>query len=369
MKISDIRTYIVKIPLREPVQFSWEPLPNAQFEFALIEVSNDRGTKGYSATQFTAQTEVAIRGLKPLLRGIEVEDFLANDRLLELGSWFFGRVGAIEVALWDLLAKEANLPLYKLFRGNRRRVRVYASTGRLTRAEEIISLIRKYYDMGINVVKIRFHRRNIEDDLNIVKEIRKEFGDQVRIAVDANQAWGLTPPYWSRNDALRVAKELERYDVVWLEEPLFKDDIEGYSWLRRKTNVKIAGMELEHNFSIFKRFIEENALDIVQADSIYSNGINECVKIALLAQINGLLFLPHAWDPGLGWLANLHLTASLPESLTPFLETPLDPLWWFNDVIQFAFKEEIKIENGYVTLPEKEGLGIDLDMEKIKKFT
>jgi len=87
-----------------------------------------------------------------------------------------------------------------------------------------------------------------------------------------------------------------------------------------------------------------------------------------MAQVNGLLFLPHAWDPGLGWLANLHLTASLPESLTPYLETPLDPLWWFNDVIQFAFKEGIEIQNGYVRVPEKEGLGIELDMEKIKKF-
>ena len=134
MKISDIKTYRVKIPLRESIQFSWEPFPNTHFEFILIEVVNSKGIKGYSATQFTAQTEVAIRGLKPLLKGLDVEDFLANDRLLELGSWFFGRIGAIEVALLDLLAKEENLPLYKLFRGNRKRIRVYASTGRLAKA-------------------------------------------------------------------------------------------------------------------------------------------------------------------------------------------------------------------------------------------
>ncbi len=368
MKISDIKTYRVKIPLRESIQFSWEPFPNTHFEFILIEVVNSKGIKGYSATQFTAQTEVAIRGLKPLLKGLDVEDFLANDRLLELGSWFFGRIGAIEVALLDLLAKEENLPLYKLFRGNRKRIRVYASTGRLAKAEEIINLIKKYYDIGIDIVKIRFHRITINDDLNIVKEIRKEFGEQIKIAVDANQAWGLVSPFWNRYDALKVAKELERYNIEWLEEPLFKDDIEGYAWLRRNTSVKIAAGELEHNFWIFKKFIEENALDIVQADAIYSNGISECIKIALMAQVNGLLFLPHAWDPGLGWLANLHLTASLPESLTPYLETPLDPLWWFNDVIQFAFKEGIEIQNGYVRVPEKEGLGIELDMEKIKKF-
>ncbi|AOL17421.1 mandelate racemase [Sulfolobus sp. A20] len=367
MKINDIKIYKVKLPLKEPVQFSWEPTINNHFEFSLVIVEGE-GVKGYSATQFTAQTDVAVKGLMPTLKNLDIEDFITNDRILELGSWFFGRVGPIEVALWDLIAKKENLPLYRLFRGNRKEVKIYASTGRLMKSNELINLMKKYYELGIDLVKIRFHRPRIEDDFDIIKQIRREFGNSIKIAVDANQAWSFVPPFWNRYDALKVAKELERYEVEWLEEPLFKDDIEGYAWLRRNTNIKIAGNELEYNFSKFKQFIDNKALDIIQADAIYSNGFNECVKIALLSQINNLLFLPHAWDPGLGWLANLHLVASLPENLTPYLETPLDPSWWFDEIIQFGFKDKINIENGYVKVPEKGGLGVELDLEKIKNF-
>ncbi len=269
------------------------------------------------------------------------------------------------MAIWDLIAKKENLPLYRLLGGSRRKVKVYASTGRLLTPEETLKLVKNYYDMGIDVVKLRFRRSRIEDDLEVLKAVKRDF--DVTVAVDANQAWSYTPPYWSRKQALKVARELEKYDVAWLEEPLYKDDVEGYRWLRNNTTVEISGGELEHRLQRFRMLIESGAFDIVQADAVYSNGIAECRKVAVLAESHGLKFMPHAWDPGLGWLANLHLAASLPEKLCPYIETPLDPLWW-NEVMFGVLDGSIEIENGYAKLPKKPGLGLEPDEEKLRKF-
>ncbi len=366
MRLDDLRVHTLAIPLREPVQFSWEPFPRPVYVFSIVEVESG-GHMGYSAIEFGAAYKQFLETtVKMVVQGLNMEIEEIDPRLLEIGSWAIQRLGALEVAIWDLVAKREGLPLYKLLGGSRRRVKVYASTGRLLSAEETLELVEKYAEMGINVVKLRFRREKIEDDLEVLKAVVRDFPD-LRLAVDANQAWSYTPPYWSRKQALKVARELEKYDVLWLEEPLWKDDIEGYRWLRENTGIEIAGGELEHGLQRFRMLIENGAFDIVQADSVYSNGIAECRKIAALAEVFELKFMPHAWDPGLGWLANLHLAASLPEKLCPYIETPLDPLWW-SDVMFGVLNGNVEIEKGYAKLPEEAGLGLEPDEEKLKKF-
>jgi L-alanine-DL-glutamate epimerase-like enolase superfamily enzyme len=355
--------------LPETIQFSWEVLPHSDYTFSIIEVEGDNGIKGYSATEL-GRTYVSFVNsyVKPLLVGLQIDVELLPQRFFELGSWLLQRTGALEVAIWDLIAKSHNLPLYKMLGGTRKKVKIYASTGRLLDPKQTVELINEYYNKGIDVVKIRFRRNNIKEDIEVIKEIRKVFGESIKVAVDANQAWCFTPPYWNRSTALKVAKELEKYEVEWLEEPLYREDIEGYKWLKERTNVRIAGGELEFGLSRFKLFINYRALDILQADAIYSNGFRECKTVASLAESNGLEFLPHAWDPGIGWLANLHLAASLPEHLTRYIETPLDPPWWFENVLFSITREKIMIEDGYAVLPEGNGLGVEIDEEKLRKY-
>jgi L-alanine-DL-glutamate epimerase-like enolase superfamily enzyme len=366
MKLGDLRVHTLALQLREPVQFSWEPFQHPFYIFSVVEVESE-GIKGYSAIEFGAAYKQFLETtVKMTVQGLNIDIEQIDERILEIGSWAIQRLGALEVAIWDLIAKKHGLPLYRLLGGNRKKVKVYASTGRLLNIGETVKLVEKYYDMGIDVVKLRFRRNDVKDDIEVLKAVRKEFGD-ICIAVDANQAWSYTPPYWDRKDALKVARELEKYDVAWLEEPLFKDDIDGYRWLRDKTTVPISGGELEHGLQRFRILIENRCFDIVQADAVYSNGISECRKVAALSEAFGLKFLPHAWDPGLGWLANLHLAASLPEKLCPYIETPLDPLWW-REVMFGILQNEVLIENGYAILPEEPGLGVEVDEEKLKKF-
>ncbi|WP_269112944.1 mandelate racemase/muconate lactonizing enzyme family protein [Sulfolobus acidocaldarius] len=303
MKVKDVKVHVLKVPLPEPIQFSWEPLPHQDYTFSLIELEGENGVKGYSAIELGSTYKAFINTyVRPLLINLQIDLELIPDRFLQIGSWLIQRTGALEVAIWDLIAKSNQLPLYKMLGGKRKKVKVYASTGRLMDVKETIDLINDYYSKGIDIVKIRFRRNSIKDDLALLREIRKTFGDSIRVAVDANQAWTFTPPYWDRMTALKVAKELEQYDVEWLEEPLYREDIEGYRWLRERSNIKISGGELEYDLSRFKAFVDSKALDIVQADAVYSNGIRECRVIASLAESHNLEFLPHAWDPGMGWV-------------------------------------------------------------------
>ncbi|AIG99086.1 MULTISPECIES: mandelate racemase/muconate lactonizing enzyme family protein [Archaeoglobus] len=366
MKLGDLKVHTLAIPLREPIQFSWEPFPHPVYVFSIVEVEAG-GFKGYSAIEFGAAYKHFLETtVKLTIQGLDIEIEDVDARLLEVGSWAIQRLGALEVAIWDLIAKREGLPLYRLLGGGRRKVKVYASTGRLLSAEETVKMVEKYAELGIDVVKLRFRRERINEDLEVLKAVAREFSD-VKISVDANQAWSYTPPYWSRKKAMKVAKELENFEVLWLEEPLWKDDVEGYRWLRENTSIEISGGELEHGIQRFRMLIEGGAFDIVQADAVYSNGIQECRKVAALAEAFNLKFMPHAWDPGLGWLANLHLAASLPEKLCPYIETPLDPLWW-NEVMFGVLNGEVELEKGYAKLPEQPGLGFEPDEEKMKKF-
>jgi len=369
VRLRDLIVHTVALPLKESVMFSWEPLPHSVYVFSIVEAIGDNGLSGFSAIELGLSYKHYVEGLvKALLLGADLEK-LPMDRVLEVGSWFASRLGAVEVAMMDLTAKSLGKPLCSLIGGPvRSRVRIYASTGRLMGPDDTVNAIERYREMGIELVKIRFGRTNIADDVEVIRRVWNEFKGSVKIAVDANQAWRVTPPFWNRRMALRVARELEKYEVEWLEEPLFKDDLEGLRWLRSKVDVPIAGGELEHGIHRFKQIIESEAYDIINADAIYSNGIREVMGVANLANSHGLTFLPHAWDPPLGYLANLHVAASLSETLTPYLETPLDPPWWFESLFSMLTGRPI-LNNGYVDVPNGPGLGFEPNMDLVRKYS
>jgi L-alanine-DL-glutamate epimerase-like enolase superfamily enzyme len=118
------------------------------------------------------------------------------------------------------------------------------------------------------------------EDVKVLRELKKLYGDSVKFAVDANQALAAFPPFWDRWTALRVAEELYQLDVLWLEEPLYREDVEGYAWLRSKSRVPIAGGEAEYGFSNVLKRIDVGMYDIVQYDATLDNGIYEALIVA-----------------------------------------------------------------------------------------
>jgi len=353
MRITDIKAYNVLYPLKHKIQFSWEPYQHDFLIYTIIEVSDEEGFKGYSAIEFGPAYKAYLEGtVRMILQNIEFDNIRDLSRLIEVGSWIYMRLGPLETAIWDLIGRKEDKPIYKLIGGGRKRIKVYASMGRLLNVEKASKLIEEYIDLGIDLVKIRLRRNDINED--------------IKFAADANQAWSIHPSFWDRFDALKIAEELYSLGFEWIEEPLYKEDLDGLRWLREKVNIPIAFGELEHGLSRFKTIIKEGLCDIVQSDAVYGNGITESLNIASLADASGLKYIPHAWDPGIGWLHNLHLASSLPENLTEYIETPLDPEWWF-DTIFYMVDGKPEINDGYVEVPDGPGLGFKVDFNKLKK--
>lgn len=286
-----------------------------------------------------------------------------------LGS---GSCGGLEIALWDIIGKAANKPVYKLLGAHRDRVMAYAATGQLKSAEELASEAVEFKKRGIKAIKLRLHRPNPEDDLDVVRAVREAVGDDMNILVDANQNnVSINYSYWSRRTALRVAEELEMLDVYWLEEPLPRTDLEGLAELSASVDVYIAGGEHCTNIYEFRDALFAGAYDIVQPDVILGNiGITGIRKISVIADSVGRLIAPHVCGGGNN---GIFLAATLQAIGTidncPFIEYTLDPPALIPEVLQLILKEPILIdEEGFVEIPPKPGIGIEINEEAIAEY-
>jgi L-alanine-DL-glutamate epimerase-like enolase superfamily enzyme len=189
--------------------------------------------------------------------------------------------------------------------------------------------------------------------------------------VDGNWGWYLPGDLrigaWDRKTARTVAKALEDYDIFWLEEPLYAYDYDGFAELRQHTNIRIAGGELNQGLHEFQTYFEKKSFDVYQPDCTFAGGITVAKKVAGMAEAAGFLFAPHTWTNGIGFAANLQVAASV--SNCPFLEYPWEPN--FTEAERdFMFTEPFTFDKeGYVHVPDKPGLGFDLDEERLKALT
>ncbi len=369
IRIIDVKGYTLLYPLPYTIKYSWEPFPHDLYICTLVEVTDEAGDKGYSAAEFGPAYKSYLEGIvRTVLQSMEFTTPKDLERLISIGSWIYMRLGPVENAIWDLIARKKGKPLYRLLGGARNKVKVYASMGRIIDVDEASSMIEKYIELGIELVKIRLRRPLIDDDIAFAKALSKRFRGDILFAADANQAWSVTPPFWNKEDAKKVGDKLYELEFEWLEEPLYMGDIQGYRWLREHVDIPIAGGELEHRYEVYKYMVEMDAIDILQSDAVYGDGIVFSQRIAELAWRKNLRYMPHAWDPGLGWLFNLHLSAAYPSSKIRYLEFPFDPIDWPKHMF-FMMENHIEINNGYVEIPEDEGTGFNLNMEAVKKYS
>ena len=175
---------------------------------------------------------------------------------------------------------------------------------------------------------------------------------------------------WSFQRALEVARELERLDVLWLEEPLPRHDYDGLARLRdRLDTLSIAGGECNHGLHEFRLLIDRGCYDILQPDAVISEGIFQLWKVAALAEAAHLQVVPHTWTNGIGLLANLHLAAAIPNC--SHFEFPHDPgSGWTAAAGNQMLAEQPWIDaDGYVQVPDRPGFGFVLDDERIDHYT
>ena len=373
MKITQVSAWLCHYPLPATFYPTWIPgFPQNNNTCLIIEVKTDQGISGYSAgVGFLDEAKALVSLLRAFLLNRDpflVEDFI---RLLRSALFLGYKAWFVEVALWDIIGKATGQPIYKLLGGGPDKLPAYASTGELhppeKRAEEVLAL----KEQGFKAVKLRLKNMEMKDDIRLVEEVRKKVGEDFIIMVDANQGWpihGFGPyPRWSLKRAMETARALEEFNLRWLEEPLYKQDYDGYAQLRKSTTVPIASGEFNVDLYEFRDLISRGCLDIVQPDVTLSTGILNAKKVAGMAEAYNLEFSPHTWTNGLGLVANLQLMASCPNC--PYCEFPYEPPGWIPSARDFMLTEPIEIDQeGYVQVPQAPGLGVELDWEKIKKF-
>lgn len=339
---------------------------------SLVKVSTDEGLTGWGGC-FTSAALVggAVELMWPLLRNESAVEPERVTETLRQATFWQGRGGSVEhaisgidLALWDLFGKACQQPVSRLLGGvYRNKIQPYGSI----LFDEPDPLRRKLHDVierGFRAIKLGwrpFGRRNRRFDELLVRTAREAVGDDVDIMVDA----GGSEQFWPHglNWARETAKMLADYGVVWFEEPLPPDDLEGFVELTKQSPVPIAGGEVLTRRQSFLPWIERNAFDIVQPDCTKNGGLSESRRIAWAAFDHNILVVPHGWNTAVGLAADLQFVASLPVARYVEYLTPCD-------YIEAFLEEPFALDaDGYLPIPSQPGLGIRIDEEKLAHFT
>jgi L-alanine-DL-glutamate epimerase-like enolase superfamily enzyme len=369
----------MKITRVEPVLLSATPAREIRWSggvittvhAALVMVHTDEGLTGLGETYVGIFAPLVVKGivegLEPLLIGEDPRDVARLYQKLASKTLFWGRVGAgistigaIEMALWDILGKSVGKPVCDLLGGAvHPRLPVYASGGLEKPLDELADEMRGYREQGLKGVKVRIGMGRAQD-LEKVRRVREAIGGGMDLMIDAVQ--GHNPEPWTAAEAVRMGLALREFDVRWLEEPCAATDYAGYAHVRRHVPIPIAGGESSTTIHEFRHFFEAGGLDVVQPDVAHAGGILECRKIAALAQSYGVELVFHSWSSSVVLAGNYHLAFATPNCSA--LEYPT----WGYSLRDELFAEPLRFEGGDVLPPKAPGLGIELTDEIRKKY-
>lgn len=263
-------------------------------------------------------------------------------------------LGGIDIALWDLKGKAAQMPLYKLLGGYTDRVDTYIAGGYYEEGkglDELAAEMRDNVALGARAVKIKVGALSINEDVERVKVCREAIGPDIRLMVDANNAY-------RHYQAIEFARKVEPYNLFWFEEPVEPDDYRGQQEITRATSVPIAAGENEYTRYGFRDLIERRAVDILQPDALVMGGITEFMKVAALAQANDLDVSPHGAQE-----VHIHLVAAIPNGLIlEYYRDTVDPMHGK------IWEHELEIDDGFVKAPDRPGLGLEPKWETLEPF-
>jgi L-alanine-DL-glutamate epimerase-like enolase superfamily enzyme len=226
--------------------------------------------------------------------------------------------------------------------------------------------------MGFRTVKLRVHSFDPAEDVAQVETVRRAVGDTVDLGVDANQGWRVAlvddAPLWTLERAVDFARACASLDRRWIEEPLDMYAYDQQAALCRRSDVPIAGGELNGGRHEFKIMLEKGSYDVYQPDATMGGGISDAVRVRDACRERGLGFTPHTWTNGLGFLINLHVHATALGGQP--IEYPYEPPGWIPEARDGILAEPIRVAaDGTVALPDAPGLGIELDEDKLAHYS
>ena len=364
MRIASIETRVYRYPLDPPFTAAWDPVPRTHQDATVVIVRSDDGIEGYASGDALPDQTL----LERLLVGSDPEGTDVHG-ILETVDFHHGRNWILEVAIWDLRGRAHDIPLWSLLGGARDRIGAYASSGELVPPEERARRAVALRRAGVGALKLRLHSQDWRVDLPVIEAVREAVGADLEIMVDANQGWrmpGDVTPRWDLRTASEFARELERLDVYWLEEPLATDDVEGYAALSGN-GLRIAAGEMARTTAEARDLVLRGGVDIVQTDVVLAGGVEGSRRVAAIAERAGCAWSPHTWSNGYGLLANLHVALAL--STCPFLEVPFDPPTWSPERRDWLLPVTLEIgDDGTIGPPPGPGLGVVPDFDELEQY-
>jgi len=381
MQITDIDTILLSCPV--PEEETWRL--GGTREGSYTKGSFQLGSKGVKADTVIVRvhTDEDIAGIgepSPYAGAVPLRDAIVRLRPHLIGKdpfdvdllsipFRYGRrvdrlaMAGVNIACWDIMGKATGRPVCLLLGGwHADRIRVYASGGInwefLRKPEILVNEAMRYLEEGFTAFKFRIgpDRRFVD----AIKAVREAVGYEMDLMIEGNMR------FRSPAEAIGMARKFERYEPFWFEEPISGNNIEGYVEIRKALpDIPITGGESRGSAAEFKPWIDRPAYDIVQPDCNVT-GISEAKRIAYLASLQGLFCCPHNWHNVITTAANLHLVASISNHLV--LEMQRTWHWSCPAFRTEIVEEPLEPKRGYLEVPKKPGLGIELNEEAMEKY-
>lgn len=369
MKITGVEA----IELRLPESYAGPRLIVRQT--LIIKVHTDEGIVGLgevdsSPSVVRATVDAPLRaspisGLGQVIMGQNPLEIRRLNDLMYQATFDYGRggvvlhaIGGIDIALWDIAGKYYNQPVYRLLGGPfQTRIPAYASTLFGSNGKETAEEGKKWVSKGFTSVKFGWHPMGQSEklDLELVEGARRGIGENCNLMIDAGCCWDTAT-------AIKRAQQFEDYRIYWLEEPLARDNIDGYRQLTNVSRIPIAAGEGEAGRYAFRDLIERGGIHIAQIELV-RNGITESMRVADLAEDRGLKVVNHHWASDINLAASLHFLAARKSTFILEYCVAESPLRWE------VTRQKMEIDaGGCVSVPDGPGLGIELNEETVERY-
>lgn len=368
MKITDVKVVYLSLP-------SIAVRSDGTQDALLVKVFTDAGITGIGEVDSSpAAAKGAIEaglsnsitaGLREMVLGENPFEYEKVWHKMYMASRYPGRRGVfihamsgIDLALWDIMGKALKMPVYQLMGGGfRKRIRAYASTLFGDSLEATANRAKWCVQQGFTGVKFGWDPMGQDPNYDeaLVATIREAVGPKVDVLIDAGQCW-------DTKTAIQMAHRFEPYKIYWLEEPLSPDNLEGYARLAQASKLRIAAGEAESERHSYIDLMDRGMIDVVQIDPTRTGGLTEAKKIAYAAYDRGRAVINHSFTTDINVAASMALLAAIPDA--PFLEFCVQD----SPLRQQLIKNPIRVVDGYASLPEEPGLGVEVDESIVEKY-
>ena len=370
MKIDRLETWVLEA---EGPAIEFGAGSYSTFKAMVVAITTDDGITGWGeciARRAPKVLDTVVRELLwPAVAGRDPHDVegLWDEMFTLLRPWGHYRgfvqegMSGIDQALWDILAQAQGIPLYKALGGaGRTSVPVYGSKIYTADPAAMAKQAKQKVDEGHVALKIQIGRSAARGgwrgDVEITKAIREAVGPKIDIGADVNSAYDAAT-------AIKACHELAKYDLWFIEEPVYPDDIDGYELIRRSQPIPVAAGESEFGIFGFRELLKRRAIDIVQPDVARIGGFTAAKRLGALVHAHNVTYAPHTgFSCGVAQLASMHLAAAVPNLAR------IEEMFIVNPLAEIFEEPLPKSKNGMLALPTKPGLGLALDRKKLEQY-